>query len=88
MTREEVLELYGEIPLPFSYYYKYLYYYKGIAPDGAVIYAGIGGDASDIYRYEVTRDKYLTLNEESGWVSAKVIKDQQVIWQEFNNPYW
>ena len=87
MTREEVLELYGEIPLPFSYYYKYLYYYKGIAPDGAVIYAGIGGDASDIYRYR-GENETIKLNDTSSWIAAKVIKDQQVIWQEFNNPYW
>jgi hypothetical protein len=61
MTRFEVLEKYGDLPLRFSSYYKYSFTFSGIAPDGAKISADVGGDASDIYRLDVTPNTTRTL---------------------------
>lgn len=64
MTKEEVLEKYGDVPLRFSSYYKYSFRFSGLAEDGVKIFASIGGNADDIYRWEITPDKVITLNDD------------------------
>lgn len=60
MTKRDVLEQYGQMPLLFSRYYKYKFWFSGnrIETDGVttVVDAAIGGDGDDIYRSEVKRD--------------------------------
>lgn len=64
MDKEQALELYGNVPLKFSEYYKHSFTFKGIAEDNNIISARYWGDSGDgIYRYHVTANEELTLNE-------------------------
>lgn len=56
MELNEALEKYGETMLTFSHYYKYSFTFSGFAEDGTGITMETGGNADDIYRYEVTND--------------------------------
>ena len=61
MTREEFIEKYGDVKVKFSDYYKYTFNYTGSLPDGGKISIGYGGNADQIYRYEVVSDKEKTV---------------------------
>lgn len=54
LTREEANERYGNVPCKFSSYYKYTFHFCGEADDGARVELSVGGNADDIYRYDVT----------------------------------
>ena len=56
MKADEFLEKYGGVKVTFSSYYKYTFLYTGELPDGGRISVGYGGNADDIYRYEVGAD--------------------------------
>jgi len=53
MDIDEVIEKYGNVKLHFYRYYKYSFFYKGVADDGAVIILRYGGDSSEIYTHEI-----------------------------------
>lgn len=81
LTKEQVMERYGKVPLKFSSYYKYTFSYSGTAPDGAVVSASYGGSSDDIYRHQVEADDVITL--EDAWMSASVTKDGEELWSEY-----
>ncbi len=62
MTRAEFYSKYGDVIVTFSYYYKYVFHYCGELPNGKVLTCSCGGNASDIYRHEVSRDSRETVN--------------------------
>jgi hypothetical protein len=71
-TLVEIKEKYGDVPLYFSSYYKYSFSFRGTAPDGTELYAFYGGDAGDIYRFEVDPDKkYYIKDLEANYISGK-----------------
>ena len=51
MTSKEMLDKYGDIEVTFVYYYKYTFTF---ASSKLSIWVEVGGDADDIYRFEVT----------------------------------
>ena len=53
ISQEEFIKKYGEVEVDFSSYYKYTFTYSGTLPDGRTICVRVGGDSSDIYRFEV-----------------------------------
>ena len=63
LTLEEVHDKYGNVPTFFQSYYKYKFYFQGVAEDGAIIKICYGGDHTDIYRFDVGRDTILTINQ-------------------------
>ncbi len=62
MDKEQIMANYGNEKLKFSRYYKYTFYFKGMASDGTNILAGVGGDGDSIYKLEVIPDIEETLN--------------------------
>lgn len=82
MTKEEILAKYGDVPCNFTSYYKYSFGFSGTAPDCAVISFCSGGDADDIYRYNVSVDKPETLND-GNWTSASVKLGETELWSEY-----
>ena len=60
MTQEQIIEKYGDVVLDLIFYYKYVFYYRGIAEDGITICADFGGDSDDIYRAEFTSKQTLS----------------------------
>lgn len=48
-----VIEKYKDVMLSFDSYHKYVFTFKGMAPDGARIICKFGGDHDIIYRYSV-----------------------------------
>ena len=86
ITKEVVLAKYGNIPLKFSSYYKYQFYFGATAPDGARISGGYGGDADDIYRYEVDPDKPILVKDyEQSFMSLTIRLNNETIfdWSDF-----
>jgi hypothetical protein len=53
MTKEEFIEKYGEVTVFFSSYYKYTFSFAAYLDDEHRIVVEYGGDANDIYRFEV-----------------------------------
>jgi hypothetical protein len=53
MTRTEFYEKYGEVLVTFSSYYKYTFTYRAELPDGQALTVGYGGQADEIYRFDV-----------------------------------
>lgn len=85
MTEQEVVEKYGDVVLRFSSYYKFCFTFSGVAKDGAVIHATYGGDADEIYRYDVSAThtvESLTLPLEDYWISVQIKKDDETIFLE------
>ena len=62
MNLDQIKEKYGDVKLNFNGYYKYSFSFTGKTEDGEEIYASIGGNADDIYKLEVSRDKEETIN--------------------------
>lgn len=61
MTKEQILEKYGNVKLTFKHYYKYTFTFSGVADDGAIISTHIGGDSGDIYKMSVSAENEETL---------------------------
>lgn len=82
MTKEQVMETYGDVPLTFVYYYKYTFAFAGEAPDGDMVTMMYGGDRDDIYKYEVKVSKPVTLREYADdYYGASVSKNGAEIWK-------
>lgn len=61
MTREEMLQKYGDVVVKFSSYYKYTFYYAADLPDGGRILVGVGGNSDYIYRFNVVNDEAMPI---------------------------
>lgn len=55
MTKEQMLEKYGEVEVSFDSYYKYTFYFTG-EHEGKTIDVSVGGDSDDIYKFNVSRN--------------------------------
>ena len=75
LTKEEVLEKFKDVELKFSRYYKYTFTFEGTYGD-YTISMGVGGNAVDIYRYEVTANEVETIADE--YYSYLVIRHKDV----------
>ena len=84
MTKEEFIEKYGEVKVKFSSYYKYTFNYIGTLPDGNVISVDCGGNADDIYRYEVVPDMEETISSIDPYAGSVRDKDYKVIDQFYD----
>lgn len=56
LNEKEFLELYGEAKVVFTSYYKYSFSFRGEF-NGKSIYVSVGGNADDIYRFDVDAGK-------------------------------
>ena len=83
MTKKQIMEKYGDVPLDFVSYYKYEFAFVGKAPDGARVGMTYGGDSNDIYKYEVSASKTVTLREYANdYCHAAVTKDGTELWSD------
>lgn len=87
LTKEEALKKYGKVPLKFKSYYKYVFSYRGIAPDNADIYYSEGGNADDIYRHEVTSETIRTMEDE-GYRYLIIRLDAEIIYEDSNTGWF
>ena len=62
MTKEQVLEQFGDVVMKFTSYYKYTFSFEA-EQDGLVFLGWFGGDADDIYRYEITVDSVMLVKD-------------------------
>lgn len=53
ITKKEFDELYGDVEVEFSTYYKFSFTFAGWAPDGKRLIVTVGGCADDIYKMDV-----------------------------------
>jgi hypothetical protein len=63
LTRDEFIEEYGDVVVKFSDYYKYTFHYATLLPDGSRIVVGVGGNADDIYRNNVSAGREVTIRD-------------------------
>lgn len=85
ITKEKIFEKYSDVQFKFNSYYKYNFTYKGIK-NGLDIYATIGGDRDDIYRWEIEVDDLETLHTLE-FHSLRVYKKGELI-EEYSNFIW
>jgi len=70
MTKEQILDKYGEVVLKFTNYFKYEFYFLGVTENGTQIFTSIGGTSCSIYNIDVSSDaKETLLSLEPEWVS-------------------
>lgn len=62
MTRDEFFAKYGDVKVKFSSYYKYAFTYMATLPGDKTLTCGVGGNADDIYRHEVSATAEETVN--------------------------
>lgn len=81
MSEEKMLELYKDVPLRFSNYYKYMFTFSGIAQDGNKVIATYGGDHDSIYRHELNVDdtKYIGKYYKEIWMSVRILNGDKEI---------
>ena len=86
----EIIKRYAEVPLEFSGYYKYTFYFSGVAPDGARLKAEFGGDRDDIYRYSLDADDkhFLGENPEEEWVAYSIALPGETVASIDFEQYW
>ena len=78
MTKKDFIEKYGDVKVKFSSYYKYTFKYIGTLPDGNVISVDCGGNADDIYRYEVDADAEESVSSIDPYAGSVRDKDYKV----------
>ena len=71
LSKEEAFERYGNVRCQFSDYWKYTFSFSGAADDGAQITLLTGGNADDIYRYDVGPKTTKTMADAYSIVIAK-----------------
>jgi hypothetical protein len=77
--------MYGEVKLTFSSYYKYMFTYVGMAPDGTKISASYGGDHDTIYRHSVSNNEVMKVgNVENEWHRVTAEKDGHEIFAYYD----
>ncbi len=79
MTKNEFIEKYGDVKVKFSYYYKYTFNYIGSLPDGSKISVGYGGNADEIYKYEVVSNTEETVSNVDPYTGAVLNANGQLI---------
>jgi len=62
LNKKEFLEMYGEAKVVFTSYYKYSFSFRGEF-NGKSMYVSVGGNADDIYRFDVTAGKEYAIKE-------------------------
>jgi hypothetical protein len=62
LNEKEFLEMYGEVKVVFTSYYKYSFSFRGEF-NGKSIYVSVGGNADDIYKFDVTAGKEYAVKE-------------------------
>jgi len=62
LNEKEFLEMYGEAKVVFTSYYKYSFSFRGEF-NGKSMYVSVGGNADDIYRFDVTAGKEYAVKE-------------------------
>lgn len=80
LTKKEFLETYGEAMVVFTSYYKYSFNFGGEF-NGKSIYVSVGGNADDIYRFNVTAGKEYAVKELN--INYGEVKDGETIIAEF-----
>ena len=81
LSKEEVFEEYGTVPLKFYNYYKFMFSYVGTAENGACIVYTEGGEADDVYRHQVTPETTRTIEDE-GYCALEITLDKETIYTE------
>ena len=62
MSKDEIIEKYGNVPLSFERYFKYTFTFCGIdTATGAEVIARYGRFHDDIYKLEVTKEHAKTI---------------------------
>jgi hypothetical protein len=85
LTKEQVIEKYGDIELPFSSYYKYSFSYSTTLDDGTVIYGSYGGCPDDIYRHQVLKDDVITVKYFEDYLNTLTIKkDHEILFKYYD----
>jgi len=79
MTKKEFIEKYGNVKVKFSTYYKYTFTYVGELPNGGKISVDCGGNADDIYRYEVVPDMEESVSSIDPYCGTAYDKDGNVV---------
>lgn len=62
LNEKEFLEMYGEAKVVFTSYYKYSFSFRGEF-NGKSIYASVGGNADDVYRFDVRAGKEVAVKD-------------------------
>jgi hypothetical protein len=63
LWKAEFLKQYGDTPVSFDGYFKYVFTFKGTASDGKSIVVTIGGNADEIYRLDISIDDEYRIND-------------------------
>lgn len=84
LTEEEFLETYGEAMVVFTSYYKYSFSFTGEF-NGKSIYVSVGGNAGDIYKFDVDAGKEYAVKQLD--INYGVVKDGETIIAEYVNPW-
>lgn len=72
ITRSQLYERYGDVPVKFCSYYKYTFWYGATLPDGRTLAVGYGGDSGQIYRLQVDLREITVRNLEPHEGSVRV----------------
>lgn len=80
LTEEQFLEKYGEVKVFFAYYYKYSFSFVGEF-EGKKINISVGGNAIDIYSFDVEPNKEYQVNEL--YINYATVKDGEATIAEF-----
>lgn len=78
MTRKEFIEKYGDIEVTFSSYYKYTFTYRADLDDGSAINVSFGGNADEIYRFNVVNNDKSTVKDLDPY-SGAIYKDSKEV---------
>ena len=67
ITKKEFMDQYGDVVVSFSSYYKYSFTFRG-TKNGESIRVCLGGNHSDIYRFEVDADCKSKIKDMDDWM--------------------
>ena len=82
LNEKEFLELYGEAKVVFTSYYKYSFSFIGEF-NGKSIYVSVGGNADDIYRFDVDAGKEYAVKQLG--ISYAEVKEGETTIAEFTD---
>lgn len=82
LNEKEFLEIYGEAKVVFTSYYKYSFSFRGEF-NGKSIYVSAGGNADDIYRFDVDADKEYAVKQLG--ISYAEVKEGETTIAEFTD---
>ncbi len=83
ISKEKFVALYGNVKLKFVSYWKYTFSFTGVAESGDQVTIDYGGNSDNIYRFDVTADKEITLkefHENEGFDFGSSYKDGQELY--------